>query len=70
MKVISIIAVLIIFAALFLSLSQIWFPFLGADTFVKVIVTLGLLLGGVTVIGLICREYFSEKQMRKDKFLD
>ena len=53
-----------------LSILQLWFSILNTDVFVKLTVTAGILLVIIVIVTLVIREYLSDKQLKKDGFLD
>lgn len=60
---------ILIFWAL-VALSQLWFTPLSAVIFVKLSITAGILDMVILVIGLCCREYCEERNMKKGGYLD
>lgn len=59
----------IVLAALFV-LDRVWFGFVPAEIFIKAMVTLGVVGGAVFAIDLIKKEIASEKELKKDKYID
>lgn len=53
-----------------LAILQLWFSILDTDVFVKLTVTAGILLVIIVIVTLVIREYLSDKQLKKDGFLD
>jgi membrane protein CcdC involved in cytochrome C biogenesis len=53
-----------------IALIQLWFTPMDGDTFMKISITLGLIFVVVLVVTLVIREYLSEKQMKKDGYID
>ena len=53
-----------------LAILQLWFSILETDVFVKLTVTTGILLVIIVIVTLVIREYLSDKQLKKDGFLD
>ena len=53
-----------------IAISQIWFEIMSAENFVKVTVTMAIVLVVTVVAALIKKEYLDEKQARKDGFID
>ena len=53
-----------------LAILQLWFSILDTDVFVKLTVTAGILLVIIMIVTLVIREYLSDKQLKKDGFLD
>lgn len=53
-----------------LAILQLWFSILNTDVFVKLTVTAGILLVIIVIVTLVIREYLSDKQLKKDGFLD
>ncbi len=54
----------------FLILDRVWFGFLPEDIFLKIMVTLLIIGGGVLAIDMIRKEFYSEKELKKDKYID
>jgi DMSO/TMAO reductase YedYZ heme-binding membrane subunit len=53
-----------------LAIAQIWLQPVSAQVFFKLSVTAGILTAIVLVVTLAVREYFSEKKMKDDGFID
>ena len=53
-----------------LAILQLWFSILDTDVFMKLTVTAGILLVIIVIVTLVIREYLSDKQLKKDGFLD
>ena len=70
MKLTSIVSIGIIVVGVILFLLQLWFQLLPATVFIKTMITLGVVLVTIVIIALIKREYISDKELKKDKFLD
>lgn len=70
MKIGAAVALLILVLWALLAILQLWFTPLSAEVFVKVTITAAIVEGVVLLVTLAVREYLSEKQMKKDGFLD
>ena len=70
MRLASITAILIVISWSALTVAEIWGDFISTEIYWKITLTMALVGGGVVLAALIAREYFSEKQMKKDKFID
>ncbi len=70
MKIASIVSILIIISWSALTITEVWFDVVSAEIYWKITLTMALVGGGVVIASLIAKEYFSEKQMKKDKFID
>lgn len=70
MKVGAIICLVIFVLAALLSLIQMWFSPLGTESFVKTLITLGVLFVVVLGITLVRREYIEDKKMKDSGYLD
>ncbi len=70
MKLASITAIVIVIAWTIMTVAEIWGDFISADLYWKITITMILVGGGVISAALISREYFSEKEMKKDKYID
>ena len=70
MKIASIISVITLVAWLIMTLLLMWTESIPFDTYIKVSITMGLVILGVVGSALIIREYVGEKDMKKDKFID
>ncbi|HCK29381.1 hypothetical protein [Acinetobacter ursingii] len=53
-----------------LAILQLWFSILDIDVFLKLTVTAGILLVIIVIVTLVIREYLSDKQLKKEGFLD
>lgn len=60
---------LFVLAAL-LALLQLWFVPFSAESFTKLMITLGILFVIVLGITLVRREYVEEKKMKEDGYID
>ena len=70
MKVASYTAITIIIAWSIMSVIQLWTQAIPGELYWKITITMGLIGGGIIIASLIAKEYLSEKQMKKDKFID
>lgn len=53
-----------------LAIAQLWIQPVSAQVFVKLSITAGILIAIILVVTLAVREYFSEKKMRDNGFID
>lgn len=53
-----------------LTLDRIWFDLVPAELFFKIITTLVIIGGAVFAVDMLKREIKSEKELKKDKFVD
>lgn len=53
-----------------LAIAQIWIEPVSAQVFVKLSITAGILIAIILVVTLAVREYFTEKKMRDNGFID
>lgn len=70
MKTGSIICLVIFISGAILSLVQMWFMPLEGDTFIKVLITLGVLFIVALGITLVKKEYLDDKEMKINGYLD
>ena len=70
MRSASLIAIVLLAAAAVLFLLQLWMRPFAADVFVKLMVTIGVVLIIVVIIALIRREYLNEKRLRDKGLID
>jgi uncharacterized membrane protein YcjF (UPF0283 family) len=53
-----------------LAVIQLWAQLLTAENFLKVSATAGILVAIILIVTLVAREYFSEKKLKNDGFID
>lgn len=53
-----------------LAIVQLWLLPLSAEHFMKITVTAGLLVAIILLVTLAAREYFSERKMKEDGYID
>lgn len=53
-----------------LAIAQIWIQPVSAQVFLKLSITAGILIAIILVVTLAVREYFTEKKMRDNGFID
>lgn len=70
MKMASIISLGLFVFWVLIVIVDMWFNIISWEIFVKLTVTLGLLVVVALGIALAWREYVDEKQMKKDKYID
>ncbi|HGO8958357.1 TPA: hypothetical protein ACLBE0_000490 [Neisseria meningitidis] len=49
---------------------QLWFSFIEAELFIKIILTMAGLFVIILAALLVCSQYFSEKKMKDDGFIN
>lgn len=49
---------------------QLWFSFIEAEFFIKIILTMAGLFVIILAALLVCSQYFSEKKMKDDGFIN
>lgn len=64
----SALAVAVIWALI--AIAQVWAQPLSADVFLKLTLTAAILVVIIAVVSLALKEYFSEKKMKDDGFID
>ena len=52
------------------SIAQLLFKLLSVEVFAKLTLTAGILVVIIVITTLVIREYLSEKQLKKDVFID
>ena len=60
-------AMIVIYTLLFVL--QLWNKIFDDEVFVKLSVTMGVLVIMVTVVGLIYREFMKDKELKKDNYI-
>ena len=70
MKTASWVAIVCIVIWLLLTIAQLWGAIVRVDIYWKLTITLALIAGGATLVALIVREYVTDSQLKKDKYLD
>ncbi len=70
MKTSAMICLGLFIAAALLMLLQLWFSPFDAETFSKLLITLGIVFVVVLGITLVRREYAEEKKMKDDGYID
>lgn len=53
-----------------LALVQLWFSAIDPEIFIKITISAVILLVIIVIVTLVIREYFVEKQLKKDGFID
>lgn len=53
-----------------LALTQLWFPLVSMEVFLKLTLSAGLLLVVTVVVALIWREYVDERRLKRDRYID
>ena len=70
MKIASLVSIVTILAWSVLSLFQLWGAGIDWDIYLKITITVVLVNVAIGIASIIFREYLSEKQLKKDKFLE
>ncbi len=70
MKYASIICIILLILWVLVAIVDMWFDIVSWAVFVKLTITLGLLMVVALAVALVKREYVQEQRMRKDKYLD
>ena len=70
MKTGAIICLILFVSGAAVSLIQMWFTPLSSDTFMKVLITLGILFVVALGITLVKREYLENKKLKDGGFID
>ncbi|MDP2653274.1 MAG: hypothetical protein Q8Q08_04510 [Candidatus Omnitrophota bacterium] len=70
MKIASIISISLMVVYAFLAILQIWFEIMSGANFFKLTLTFAILLVAAVVCALIRREYITDVQGRKGKYID
>ncbi len=70
MKLAAITGILLVVSWSALTVARIWGDIMSVEMYWKITLTMVLIGGGIIIAALIAREYLSEKQMKKDKFID
>ena len=70
MKIASYTAIIIVISWSALTVAEIWGDVISTALYWKITITMALVGGGIILAALIKREYLSDKQMKKDKFID
>jgi uncharacterized membrane protein YcjF (UPF0283 family) len=70
MRKASLVAIVLLVGAASLFLLQLWVQPFAADTFFKLMVTIGVVLVIVVIVALIRREYMHEKRLRDKGLID
>ncbi len=66
----SLVVIVLLVSAAALFLLQLWVRPFAADTFVKLMVTIGVVLVIVVIVALIRREHLNEKRLREKGLID
>jgi len=53
-----------------LSIARVWGDVISWSNYMKVTITMGLLVVAIGIIALIVNEFIKEKDMKKDDFID
>lgn len=70
MKYGSIVCTVLFILAVLLSLAQLWFAPFDVELFWKLLITIAGFFIIALGITLVCKEYLSEKEMKKKGFID
>ena len=70
MKIASYTTIITVVLWAILSLAQLWIDIMPMAIYWKITITLAVIGGVVVLASLIAREYISEKEMKKEDFID
>jgi hypothetical protein len=70
MKYASIISISLLIFWVLVAILDMWFDVVSWAVFIKLTITLGLLMVLALAVALIKREYVDDKKLRKDKYID
>lgn len=70
MKYASIICIALLVFWVLIAILDMWFDVISWAVFIKLTITMGLLMVVALAIALVRRKYVEESQLRKDKYLD
>ena len=70
MKYASIICIALLVFWVLIAILDMWFDVISWAVFIKLTITMVLLMVVALAIALVRREYVEESQLRKDKYLD
>lgn len=70
MKLASILSVVLLVFWVFIAIIELWFDIFSFELFVKITVTILLIIVLAVGVALVKREYVDEEKMKKDKYLD
>lgn len=70
MKLTLILCLGILIAWVIVALAQLWFEPIDALLFIKISITAAVLDALILIVGLCCREYFADRDMKKRGYLD
>jgi len=70
MKIAGIIISILLASWVVLTIARVWGDVISWSNYIKVTITFGLLAIAVGIIALIIREFITEKEMKKDKYID
>ncbi len=70
MKYASIICIILLILWVLVAIVDMWFDIVSWAVFVKLTITLGLLMVVALAVALVKREYVQEQRMRRDKYID
>lgn len=70
MKYASIICIILLILWVLVAIVDMWFDIVSWAVFVKLTITLGLLMVVALAVALVKREYVQEQRLRKDKYID
>ncbi len=70
MKTAAIICIGLLVTWALMFLGQLWYEFMDPEMFAKVTITMGVVAFVTLAVALIRREYVTDQQLKKDKFID
>ncbi|SHO80505.1 hypothetical protein MNB_SV-15-1373 [hydrothermal vent metagenome] len=70
MKIASIISSILLSIWVLLTITIIWFDVISSLTYIKISITIGIIIIAIILISLAIKEYGSEKSLREHNYLD
>jgi len=70
MKIATITSIVLLVLWIGLTMGVMWTDSIGADTYIKLTITLGILIAASIVIAIALREYGSDKKLKEHHYLD
>jgi len=70
MKIATIISIVLLVLWIGLTMGVMWTESIDADIYIKLTITLGILIAASIVIAIALREYGSQKKLKEHNYLD
>ena len=70
MKIATIVSIVLLVLWIGLTMAMMWTDSVGADMYIKLTITMGILMVASIVIAIALREYGSEKKLKDHNYLD